>query len=105
MTKAECAITEAQQKYNIKPLILESLYNYIDAGVPCGGFLTAVLCNDLKESFGRADDFNRDHLFDIVQFLYNKAPAPCWGSPDKVKAWVEKHNERTYYDRGVDYDR
>lgn len=63
---------------------------YFDRGVEPGSFMTAVLCNDLKESFGRADDINRERLFDIVRFLWMHAPAPCWGSPDEVRAWIEQ---------------
>ena len=95
MTLAEIEKDDAKAKYNIKPIILETLYNYIDEGCPTGGFLNAVLSNNLKESFGRADNFNQEHLHDIVQFLYNEAPGPCWGSPDKVKAWIEKHKKRS----------
>ncbi len=88
---AECTIEEAREKYPAIPdRLLEPLYGHIEHGCPTGGFLRAVLSNDLKESFGRADEESRIVLFDIVMFLYNNAPAPCWGSPEEVKAWQEK---------------
>jgi len=90
MTLAEHIKKEAQQKYNIRPEILDSLYRYIDEGIPTGDFLRAVLENNLIESLGRADEGNRIALFDITSFLYNVAPAPCWGSPEKVKKWLER---------------
>ena len=42
---------------------------YIERGVLPGDFLQAVICNDLKESFGRADDINISKMFNIVNFI------------------------------------
>lgn len=66
-----------------------SLERYFDHGIDPGSFMTAVLSNDLKESFGRADDINRERLFDIVSFLYQSAPIPAWGSPEVVRDWCK----------------
>lgn len=63
---------------------------YIEHGIIPGDFLQAVICNDLKESFGRADDTNIKRMFDIVSFFYNEAPAGCWGSRKIMTAWSEK---------------
>jgi hypothetical protein len=68
--------------------IAAGLLRYVEEGCPVGGFLTAVLCNDLREAVGRADDKSMAGLPAIVGWLYNETPAGCWGSPDKVKAWV-----------------
>lgn len=67
----------------------DGVKRYFDHGIPPGSFMTAVLSNDLREALGRADDINRERLFDIVSFLYTDAPAACWGSPEKVSAWIE----------------
>ena len=69
------------------------MQRYVENRVSPGGFLTAVLCNDLRESFARADDINRLRMFDIVSWLYNEAPSPCWGSPEKVKNWLRPQVE------------
>ena len=61
---------------------------YIEHRIQPGGFIMAVLCNNLVESFGRADEINQGRLFDIVSFLYNEAPSICWGSQEKVEAWL-----------------
>lgn len=66
----------------------EGLKAYVMKGLPPGGFLTAVLSNDLKEACGKADSINRHAIFQWVQFLHNDAPALCWGSPDRVEAWI-----------------
>lgn len=71
------------------PLLARAgLIRYVEERVPTGGFLEAVLCNDLKEAFGRADLENRRNLGAIVYWLYNSAPADCWGSPKKVRDWL-----------------
>jgi hypothetical protein len=62
---------------------------YIEQGILPGSFLRAVISNDLKESFAQADDINRLRMFEIVSWFYNEAPAPCWGSPEIMKAWQE----------------
>ena len=71
-------------------LTLDSLQLYIEIGRPTGGFLRAVLENNLSESLGRADDVNGPLLKNIVQYLYWDAPSSCWGSPEKVRAWIRK---------------
>lgn len=63
---------------------------WIVDGLQPGGFLTAVLENNLSQAFARADPINRAAMFQIVSFLYNEAPGPCWGSPEKVRAWYEQ---------------
>lgn len=62
--------------------------HYIEMRIPMGGFGMAVVCNDLRGACGKADDINRHRLFDIVYFLYNEVPSQCWGSPEKVEAWL-----------------
>lgn len=66
----------------------EGLIEYVAARRPTGHFLLAVLSNDLHEACARADEDNRVHLFALVFFLRNYAPAACWGSRDRVVAWL-----------------
>jgi hypothetical protein len=68
----------------------EGLKEYLVGGIPVGSFLRAVICNDLADACGRADDINRHHLFNYVQFLYQYAPSPAWGSPEAYNDWVER---------------
>jgi len=62
---------------------------YVEEGVIPGEFLQAVICNDLVESFGRADDINSDRLRDYAGFLYNEIPSLSWGSKEKMRAWAK----------------
>ena len=64
------------------------LARWVLFGVMPGSFLKAVLCNDLMTACSRADIYNKHAMFEVVQWLYNHAPAECWGTPEKVDAWV-----------------
>ena len=55
---------------------------------PVGHFLTALLANDLMAAFARADEANAAAMQRWCRFLYNFTPSPCWGSPEKVRAWL-----------------
>jgi hypothetical protein len=68
--------------------ILEGLINYRDKRIPTGGFLWAVLANDLSKSFARADSSSLAALQDIIQFVWWEMPSVAWGSPEKVDAWL-----------------
>jgi len=68
----------------------DSIDRYVQDHTPVGGFLTALLSNDLFIAVMRADDINVALLRDYVRYLFNETPATCWGSPEKVKAWLDK---------------
>jgi len=63
---------------------------YIRRGVIPGRFLTEVLENNLKLAYKNADDHNLVAIPSIVYYLYNNAPANCWGSPHFVTEWVKQ---------------
>lgn len=69
----------------------ESLDAYIDTGRPLGGFLSAVVDNNLKEACARADEESVGVIHVIVAFLYNEAVAGCWGFAGAHQKWVFKH--------------
>jgi len=76
------------REFVIPDYMMEGLELYIEHGVVPGDFLTAVIKNDLAEAVGRADDHNMRNLPAYVGYLYNEAPATCWGSAEKMKVWV-----------------
>lgn len=65
-----------------------AIRRYYFDGISPGGFLTAVLENNLMEALSRADDENRNALPAYGTFLYNYVPAESYGSPAKVDAWL-----------------
>lgn len=75
----------------------EGLVRYVVNHRPTGGFLTAVLSNDLKRACSSADDENKIKIWSYAFWLFNYAPQQCWGSPENVDAWLElgkKERER-----------
>ena len=70
-----------------------AMRRWIQDGLWPGGFLTAVLQNDLVGAAMHADQINRYRLFEYADFLYNEAPRPAWGSVEATKAWAAGHIE------------
>ena len=75
--------------HTIPDATAEGLMRYLDHHVRPGSFLSAVICNDLRESLGCADDENASSLQALVAFLYNEVLTVAWGSPEKFQAWLE----------------
>ncbi len=74
--------------------ILEGINRFVLYHTRAGDFLTGVLCNDLREAFARADHLNQKVLFQVVSYCHNQIPGNCWGTPEKVKAWIEMPVEK-----------
>ena len=77
------------RRYPTIPENLEhSLYQYATKGVPTGGFLQKCLENNLMIAVGSADHRSLEGLKEICMYIYNEVPSPCWGSVEKVHAWL-----------------
>ena len=61
---------------------------YIEQGILPGGFLTAVLENNLSEAAMRADGTNVKRLPDFAGWMMWDIPFTAWGSKQKVKDWI-----------------
>lgn len=65
--------------------------SYVERGRPPSAFLTAVVTNDLKETFRHvygADDAIA--LARLLQFLEAYVPGGAWGAPEKVTDWINR---------------
>ncbi len=80
--------------WTIRPDMLEALRDYVTYGRPLGWFLTKVLENNLVEALGAADDENLVTIPAFGAWLYNEAPSRCWGSAEKVAAWLAMHSAK-----------
>jgi len=67
----------------------EGMKRYLEHGIEPGSFMMAVLTNNLKEAFARADHLNKHYIGNIVSYCYNEIPGAAWGSPENVEAWME----------------
>ena len=74
---------------------IESLARYETQGIMPGGFLCAVLSNDLMAAVTSADAYNLKTLKDICQYIYNEMPEASHGSPAAVRDWVKMIRAQT----------
>ena len=81
-------MAEKAAGYRIPDYMIPGLLRYTLNHIKPGDFLCAVLKNDLRQACERADDVNREILFQYVSFLYNEAPGGCWGSEKNFNAWI-----------------
>ena len=88
----------------VPPNTAESLRAYIETGRPTGGFLKAVLSNDLFGAYARADVENVAALPALVRWVYNNAPRLCWGSEDRVEDWMKMKRENAALARLIEAD-
>tara|TARA_R110000824_G_scaffold8899_1_gene40336 strand:- start:1985 stop:2362 length:378 start_codon:yes stop_codon:yes gene_type:complete len=73
--------------------MLPSLYRYVVEGKRPGGFLTAVIENDLMAAVSRADASNLKALPVWAKFFYNCTPSECFGSVEKMREWCKAREE------------
>lgn len=82
--------------------LAEGLLAHALTGFPVGGFLTALLCNDLVRAIGNADDTSMGALKVLAAVVYNCLPRDSWGSVVAVDAWKEAGGfEGTHTDRAL----
>lgn len=72
---------------------LRGIKEYVIDHRPVGDFLTAVLSNKLKEAYLYADDYNTEHMWHLVKYLYHNVPAVCWGSEEAYKQWTARREK------------
>lgn len=89
-------------RYGIPQEIQARLRDYVAGNhpYPFGGFVTAVLANDLVGAAMRADDHNVTILHEYASFLYNEMPGRTndpsrdfWGSYEAVANRIREQYE------------
>jgi len=86
----ESEIYLALERNDIPEHMHYSVVQYVINGRGPGHFLEALLENNLRDTFARADEKNREAIPRWVEFLYWCVPGACWGSRDRVEAWIAK---------------
>jgi len=80
-----------EPRWDLIPIhMVGAVRRYVENGIEPGSFLTAVLSNDLAEAVSRADNINKYRIADFIQFFYNYTPGECYGSVERVDAWIAK---------------
>jgi|GEM_PF-1332869 len=75
--------------YTLSITSLQSLVMYRDYGTPTGGFLHAVLMNNLINAAMSADSRNQHALLQYADFMHNEMPTAAFGTEEKIAAWIE----------------
>lgn len=70
------------------------MFRWIEFGNVPGDWMCYLLTNNLVLTWGFADEINRAHMGDIVDFIYNEAPSQCWGTQEKIDAWAKQGGAR-----------
>jgi hypothetical protein len=81
-------IVEALAESEVPHHLRAGLVRYFSDGILPGGFLQAVLCNNLLLAVGRGDPASLEGLVRLVQFLTEHAPWLAWGSRTQVLNWT-----------------
>lgn len=74
----------------------DTIDQYVLIGCPTGDSMLAILENNLRESFAQADDLRRPLMFNMVYYLHNGVPSLCWGSKERVAAWIKQGGTMHY---------
>lgn len=77
----------------------ESLINYFDRCWEPGGFLMAVLRNDLYAAATKADHVNGPELANIVKWIINNAPYGSYGDKEAVNGWLNKNRYQQAHEK------
>jgi hypothetical protein len=89
--------------YNVPDHTQVALEMYLLHGIPPGGFLQAVLTNDLHGAITKADYKNKDCLEDIVKWLFHCAPIDSHGSREKIATWMlDPSGTRKHYTEKIE---
>jgi hypothetical protein len=67
--------------------LIDGLARFFNNGLRPGGFLCAVLANDLKDAIVRAKGTSFEALPSLIELLNMHAPAPAWGSQEAFDSW------------------
>lgn len=72
-------------------LLAHNLKAYVQHGHHPGGFLARVLANDVLGAVSLADSESKAALGEICAVITSKLPGNCYGTPERVQAWVGFH--------------
>ena len=88
------ALICGQSVWTCPEAVKNSLARYVQHGIPTGGFVRAVLENDLAAAVGRADATNVRCLPGIAAYVWQHLPVGCSGSIRAVANWIAEGGER-----------
>lgn len=70
------------------------LCRYLEDRIETGGFLRAVLENDMAAAVTHAHpSLHMSQMKALVELIAGSFPAPAWGSAERVRAWLSASDE------------
>ena len=84
--------TRAQELYPELARLYPGLTRYVEKKIRPGGFVRAVLENDLSSALSWADSENRDRLSEVVGMIQDCVPAGIQGSREVV--WLHLNQDK-----------
>ena len=81
------------RQFYIPERMMGAIIRYIENRIPPGGFLIAVITNNLQQAVARADEENMANIPAYVAYFYNEAPGNCWGSQEKYQDWLKEQRD------------
>ncbi len=81
------------REFYIPSRMMPGIKRYIEERILPGDFLRAVICNNLKEAVMYADGENISNLPAYASYFYSHTPIACWGSEEKMKAWINDDSD------------
>jgi hypothetical protein len=76
--------------HDVPPHLRPALERWVQRGILPGGFLSAVLCDDLGAARVRADSVSLASLPALLAWRDNHAPPECWGNALAVRTWQQR---------------
>jgi hypothetical protein len=70
--------------------MISGLQLYVEQGIEPGGFMRALLCNDLRGAVARADAANIARIPHWVVWMENNLPGAAWGSVQNYENWIAR---------------
>ena len=91
-------------EYHINETMMGGITRYIQDGIEPGHFLCAVIIGDLFEAVARADKENLLNLRAFTGYFWNEAPSGCFGSQEKMDAWIKMKADYRESIKGDNHD-
>ena len=88
---SQAKLRKGADRLQVPQCLLTGLERYLEYGNHPGGFMQAVLTNDLFDAVQRADDTSLPFLSEVCELVYNCVDGRAWGDREKVDAWMEHH--------------
>jgi hypothetical protein len=70
------------------PHLWDGFKRYVVHGIRPGSFLYAFLVGDFHEMCRRGGQSGVEEIWPAVMYLHNSVPVGCFGSVQKVEAWL-----------------